>query len=99
MKKSVYAEVKASMAYRSPYGVKARSRFLVKISPADMKFGRSEYMFDRFSSKSTATRWLLMTRTPRPNALTYIISPERNMNEFLEALGVRNVTVFVLALR
>ena len=70
-----------SMAYRSPNGVIARSRFLVKISPAEMKFGRSEYIFDRFSSRSTATRWLLMTRTPLPRAPTYIIPPEKELHE------------------
>jgi hypothetical protein len=82
MKKS-----KVSIAHRSPNGVIARSRFLVNISPAEMNFGRSEYMFDRFSSRSTTTRWLLMTRTPRPRALTYIIPPERNISGFLWALG------------
>src|SRR6266702_2598953 len=55
-------------------------------------------MLDRFSSKSTATRWLLMMRTPCPRALTYIISPERKVSRFLVALGVCNVTVFISAL-
>jgi hypothetical protein len=40
-----------------------------------------------------------MTRTPCPRAHIYIISPERNMNKFMEAIGTWNVTVFVLALR
>ena len=91
------------MAYRSPNGVMARSRFLVKISPAEMKFGRSEYIFDRFSSRSIATRWLLMTRTPRPRALTYIIPPGRNYMSGVSVgtIGkyVRYYTVFVLASR
>jgi hypothetical protein len=82
-----YGKAKVSMAHRSPYGVKPRTRFFVMVSPAEMRFGRSEYMFDRFSSRSMATRWLLMTRTPRLRALTYIIPPNRNMSEFLWALS------------
>jgi len=34
----------------------ARDRFFVKKSPAAIKCGRLEYMLDRFSSKSMATR-------------------------------------------
>jgi hypothetical protein len=90
----VTVEVSVLMAYRSPYGVMESGRFLVANSPAEMRW---EYMLDRFSSKSTAIRWLLMTRTPCPRAFTYIISPERNMSGFLDALGM-TVTVFILAL-
>src|SRR5258708_5653513 len=56
-------------------------------------------MLDRLSSKSTATRWLLMTRTPFPSALIYIISPETHMNTFLETLEVWSVTIVSQAFR
>src|SRR6266702_174174 len=54
-------------------------------------------MFDRFSRKSMATRWLLMTRTPCPRALIYSVSPEMNMSRVLELLRGWNVTVFIPA--
>ena len=66
-----------STTYRSPYLVRINDRFWVRNPPAEMKPGRSEYMLDRFSSKSMATRWLLITRIPCPSALRNIISPER----------------------
>jgi hypothetical protein len=70
------------MTYRSPYLVKTNERFSNRNSPKETYRGRSEYMLDRFSSKSTATRWLLTTRMPCPKALRYINSPQRSVSKF-----------------
>src|SRR6266702_3360186 len=99
MRNERWNKTECRMAYRSPYPVRINVRCWVRNSPAEMKCGRSEYMLDRFSSKSTATRWLLITRTSCPSTLRYIISPERWVSTFLGELEVWSGTVFVLPFR
>src|ERR1700761_5326814 len=74
------------MTHSSPYPVNTNVRCSVRNSPKEMYVGRSEYMLDRFSSKSTATRWLLITRMPCPKTFIYINSPKWWMSTFLGEL-------------
>ena len=67
-------------AYRLPYGKRLNDILFVANSPAEMNRGRSEYMLARFSSNSMPARWLLIINIPFPNALIYIMSPERCMS-------------------